>query len=60
LKFRISAKYFNTGKNKIELFTTYTDKPLKTTEVFDFAKKFLKDQNIVSVEIFSTNSEFQF
>jgi len=50
LKFRINAKYFNKEKNKIELFTTFTDKPIKVTEIGDFVKKFLKDNKIVSVD----------
>ena len=55
MKFRISAKYFNKEKNKIELFTTFTDKPIKATEIGDFVKKFLKDSKIVSVEFEPVN-----
>jgi len=47
--FRITAKYFNKEKNKVDDFQTFTDKPIKAYELKEFLKEFLKDQEVFEV-----------
>ena len=48
MRFRITVKYYN-KENKIDTFTTFTDKAIKGRELEDFVKQFLKESKIMSV-----------
>ena len=48
MRFKITVKYYN-KENKIDTFTTFTDKAIRGRELEDFVKQFFKDSKIIAV-----------